>query len=72
MLKLLKLFEDDVEVIFIDECTWNPWRKHIKMWMNPADPFHLDLTPNKKNEKAGVAILGAISNKQREFKWAVH
>jgi hypothetical protein len=57
------------EIIYIDECTCNPWNKDIKMWVNRDDPFHLDLAPDRKDERGSVAVLGAISNKQREFKW---
>lgn len=70
-IKLSELGQNDFELIFVDETTMHPWRKYIKMWMLPSDHFLLDLTPNRNNEKASVGVLGAISNKQKNFKWVV-
>jgi hypothetical protein len=68
-LKVMRLWDLGTELIFIDECTCNPWNKGIKMWVNRDDPFQLDLAPTRGADKGSAAVLGAISSKQRELKW---
>ena len=67
-IKLLRHWEQGHEIIFIDESTCDPWHRRIKLWVNVAAPFYLDLA----NERgSGVHVQGAISNLQPEFKWRV-
>ena len=59
----MTLWNQGVEFIFIDESSANPWRKQLKLWMNLREPFQLNLTPNRGEEKGSVTMLGAISSK---------
>jgi hypothetical protein len=62
-LKIMDMWDKDCEVIFIDECTCNPWNKGIKMWVDKSNPFQLDLAPTRKGDTGSAAVLGAISSK---------
>lgn len=70
-IRVMTLWDRGCELIFIDECTCNPWNKSIRMWMDKDKPFYLDLAPTRKDESGSVAVLGAISNLQKGFKWVV-
>ena len=61
--KLIHAWKNNVELLFVDECTCHPWRKQLKVWMLKKEPFQLDLAPDKKGKRGSVAVLGAISNK---------
>ena len=69
--KLIHAWKNNVELLFLDECTCHPWRKQIKVWMLREKPFQLNLAPDKKGLRGSVAVLGAISNKQNELKIVV-
>jgi len=58
------------EIVFIDECTCHPWHKAgMKTWMRPSDPIYLRLAANRGSS---VAVMGAISNRQPEFKYGAY
>ena len=67
-MKLLRYWGKGVELIFIDEASVNTWTKTGKVWV-PADrPFSMMLVPSRGEN---VQLQGAISNRQREFRWHV-
>ena len=68
-LRLLRHWDAGAEIIFVDESTSNAWmRGNQKSWMLPGQPIFLRLAPSSGQSQA---IQGAISNKQRQFLWAV-
>lgn len=44
----------NVEVIFLDESSSDPWEMKRKTWLNMEDKFKLDLTPNMTGDKKRV------------------
>ena len=63
------------EVVFIDECTCNLWQNNLKTWqpqrssqVHQSESFHVGLCSTRGT---GVSVQGAISNKDRVFRWRI-
>ena len=68
-LELWDYWQDpEVELVFIDEASCSSWTKCGRCWIDSSKPFYLKLAPNRGKS---VQVQGAISNRQREFKYGV-
>lgn len=47
IVKLMKFWQDDREIIFIDESTVSPWMTNFRSWMLSDKPFNLRISPDK-------------------------